>query len=150
MSKWHPRRRIWTNGLATSIKRSCLDRTDYIQAKKGETTSFLALKWLKKTLKSPIVWELFPRARLIANMNIDFKNYLLFRWVFRNFGRRTENRRKTSRTSLSLSIEYKMQLDNKLLADCRLDQSGYYWTSLVVKRNSWKETNKKGQTSVEG
>ena len=76
MSKWHPRRRIWTNGLATSIKRSCLDRTDYIQAKKGETTSFLALKWLKKTLKSPIVWELFPRARLIANMNIDFKNYL--------------------------------------------------------------------------
>lgn len=76
MSKWHPRRRISTNGLATSIKRSCLDRTDYIQAKKGETTSFLALKWLKKTLKSPIVWELFPRARLIANMNIDFKNYL--------------------------------------------------------------------------
>ena len=59
--------------------------------------------------------------------------------------------RESSEDLENLSVTFnRIQNVNKLLADCGLDQSGYCWTSLVVKRNSWKETNKKGQTSVEG
>lgn len=54
---------------------------------------FLAPDLRKKAPKFLVVRKLFPRARLSANMNINFKAYLQFIW-FTNLGRPTKNHLK--------------------------------------------------------
>ena len=53
-----------------------LDRTDNSKANRVEIKSLLTPKKRKKTLRFLGTQKLFPRARLSANMNIDFENYL--------------------------------------------------------------------------
>ena len=57
-----------------------LDRTDYTQGNNVEKAYFLAQEKLEKTLKCLLVHKLFPRARIIENVNTNFRNNLQFRW----------------------------------------------------------------------
>ena len=100
-AKWHPLIldvELKPLSSATLKKRTTdLDRTDDIQRNKVENRSFLAPEWLKNKLKFLVVQNLFPRARLLANMNINFKKiHLKFKWIW-NFERRRENCRKALR-----------------------------------------------------
>ena len=71
------RRRSITNRLSNFQEavivelQGSLDKTDDILGKRLNLRCFLALEQLKKTLKFLAARKLFPRARLITNMNIN-------------------------------------------------------------------------------